>query len=91
MTIRVILTTISCFRFQLSVSSFSTHGGHVIARVHCTDYKIIDRSYLTACGFVYPRTKHVFQCMQEKLGRSGRFGNVVMMYLPPLLQIQAPI
>ena len=33
-----------------------------------------------------PRSSHVFQRTQEKLGRPGRFGDVMMMYLPPFIQ-----
>ena len=31
------------------------------------------------------RPSHVFQCMREKLGRPGQFGDVMMTYLPPFL------
>ena len=32
-----------------------------------------------------PRPSHVFQHAREKSGRSGRFGDVMMTYLPPFL------
>ena len=33
------------------------------------------------------RPSHVFQCTQEKSGRPGQFGNVMIMYLPPFLPL----
>ena len=36
-----------------------------------------------------PRPSHVFQCARENSGRPGRFGDVMMMYVPPFLQTMA--
>ena len=32
-----------------------------------------------------------YQRMREKLGRTGRFGDVIMMYLPPFLQTMTEV